>query len=123
MANETRRSPLQIVLLTYGIVIAVLTSLNALFWLTSDFRKFTPSSEGPLLERLILILASELGPLSLVIWPIGGIGGALVLTAICVVGIVAGIRWPRSAAAFTLGVMAVLLWFFCGCLRTSLRIT
>lgn len=107
----------------------VLTCLNALFWFTANFGSFHPSSEGPLLERLLMFGVTEIGPLSFFFLPMGlsdyVIPGVVSAVTIALVFLCTRM-WRNKVISIALAIVTcigICVWFYLGFSVAGLRIT
>ena len=102
---------------------AVLTILNALFWLTVNFGSFVPPSDGTFRERFLMFVITEGGPISFLyldwfnlVWTIPFTVGTIILLFL-------GRKFPKHVMAQVLAYLAILCWFLWGFSVAGIRIT
>ncbi len=104
---------------------AVFLCLDVFFWLTADFGRFVPPSEGTLHERLYYAGVVASGPFG--VYSVGKISDELediipwTLASATLVS--CSLLWRRALLARMCGYLGVLLWFLFGHAWAFLRIT
>lgn len=108
--------------LHYVALFFLLTVLNALFWFTADFSRFTPPSDGRFEERLSLFLITEAGPFAF-LWLQWNLLHLLPYLLFILAPLLRGLYKPHKIVAKLAGYFGILCWFLFGFFVTGLRIT